>query len=290
MRIADLLILILLAALWGASYLFMRIAAPDFGPLPLVAFRMAVAGLTLSFVFFQKEARESVKQHWVALLISGLFGSSLAFLLLSYASLTLSAGFTSLMSSSVPVFSAVIAAVWLKEHLRTPQIIGLGLGIVGAAILVWGKLDFTAHGQGWPIAACIAACACYGFGASWIKSKLSNISPLIASAGSLLGAGLVLTPFALAQLPATSPSLTSWSSATALGILCTALAFVFFFKLIQRTSATVATSVTFLIPFFAIFWGWLFLNEQVTPQMLLGLGVTLIGTALITGVLGKKQH
>ncbi len=288
MRIGDLLILLLLAALWGASFLFMRISAPEFGPLPLVAFRMGLAGLALSSVFLKKEARESAKKHWWALLVSGVIGSSLAFILLSYATLTLSAGFTSLMNSSVPIFSAIIAAVWLKERLRVPQIIGLGLGVIGVGILVWRKLDFTADGQGWPIAACIMACACYGFGASWMKSKLSSVRPFVASAGSLLGAALVLIPFALTQLPETSPSLKSWASAIALALFCTSLAFVFFFKLIQRSSATVATSVTFLIPFFAIFWGWLFLDEKVTTQMLLGLGVTLIGTSLITGVLGRK--
>ncbi|MDA8968912.1 DMT family transporter [Akkermansiaceae bacterium] len=290
MRIGDLLILLLLAALWGASFLFMRIAAPEFGPLPLVAFRMGLAGLALSFVFFQKEARESAKQHWWELLVSGVVGSSLAFILLSYATLTLSAGFTSLMNSSVPIFSAIIAAIWLKERLRLPQIIGLGFGVIGVGILVWGKLDFTSDGQGWPIAACIVACGCYGFGASWMKSKLSQVRPFVGSAGSLLGAALVLIPFALMQLPETSPSLRSWGSAVALALLCTALAFVFFFKLIQRSSATVATSVTFLIPFFAIFWGWLFLDEIVTTQMLLGLGVTLIGTSLITGVLGRPAQ
>ena len=288
MRISNFLILILLAALWGASFLFMRIAAPEFGPLPLVALRMSVAGLSLSFVFLQKEARQSLKQHWFALLISGLFGSSLAFLLLSYASLTLSAGFTSLMNSSVPLFSAAIAAIWLKERLRIPQFIGLGFCIIGTIILVWGKLDFSANGQGWPITACMAACACYGFGASWMKCKLSDVRPLVASAGSLIGAALVLIPFAFTQLPTTVPSLTSWASVLALGFFCTALAFIFFFRLIQRTSATVATSVTFLIPFFAIFWGWLFLNEEITSQMILGLSITLIGTSLITGVFGRK--
>ncbi|MDB4630336.1 DMT family transporter, partial [Akkermansiaceae bacterium] len=140
------------------------------------------------------------------------------------------------------------------------------------------------------IAACIVACGCYGFGASWMKSKLSKVRPFVGSAGSLLGAALVLIPFALMQLPETSPSLRSWGSAIGLALLCTALAFVFFFKLIQRSSATVATSVTFLIPFFAIFWGWLFLDEIVTTQMLLGLGVTLIGTSLITGVLGRPAQ
>ncbi|MDB4294979.1 DMT family transporter [Akkermansiaceae bacterium] len=290
MRIGDLLILLLLAALWGASFLFMRIAAPEFGPLPLVAFRMGLAGLALSFVFFQKEARESAKQHWWELLVSGVVGSSLAFILLSYATLTLSAGFTSLMNSSVPIFSAIIAAVWLKERLRLSQFIGLGFGVIGVGILVWGKLDFTSDGQGWPIAACIVACGCYGFGASWMKSKLSKVRPFVGSAGSLLGAALVLIPFALMQLPETSPSLRSWGGAIGLALLCTALAFVFFFKLIQRSSATVATSVTFLIPFFAIFWGWLFLDEIVTTQMLLGLGVTLIGTSLITGVLGRPAQ
>ena len=112
---------------------------------------------------------------------------------------------------------------------------------------------------------------------------------MVASAGSLLGGGLVIVPFALMRLPQEMPSPVSWGSALVLALFCTSLAFVFFFKLIQRSGATVATSVTFLIPFFAIFWGWLFLDEEVTPQMIAGLVVTLIGTSLITGIVGGRR-
>jgi len=289
MRIGDLLILLVLAGLWGASFLFMRISAPDFGPVPLVALRMTLAGLFLAPVFLRKEAREVVATYWWQLLVSGVMGSSVSFLLLSYASLTLSAGFTSLMNSSVPVFSAVIAAVWLGEKLRILQIVGLGFGILGVAVLVWDKLDFGAAGLGWPVSACILSCLCYGFGASWMKSRLQYVRPLVASAGSLLGAGLVLIPFALVRLPGAMPPVTSWWSAIALALLCTALAFVLFFKLIQRSGATVATSVTFLIPFFGIFWGWLVLDEVVTGRMFVGLTVTLFGTSLTTGVIGSAS-
>lgn len=289
MRIADVLILLSLAAIWGASFLFMRVSAPDFGPVPLVAFRMTVAGLALAPVFLRKEARTLFKNHWWQLLVSGVVGSSISFILLSWASLTLSAGFTSLMNSSVPIFSAIIASVWLHERLRAAQFIGLALGILGVLILVWGKLEFHENGRGWPIIACVVSCLCYGFGASWMKSKLQGVRPLVASSGSLLGAGLVLIPFALTRLPKESPPLLSWLSAVALALICTALAFVLFFKLIQRSGATVATSVTFLIPFFGIFWGWLVLDEIVTGQMIAGLLVTLLGTGLITGMIGKRK-
>lgn len=289
MRLADLLILLSLAAIWGASFLFMRVATPHFGPVPLVAFRMALAGLALTPVFLGKEARTLFKNHWWQLLVSGVFGSAVSFILLSWASLTLSAGFTSLMNSSVPIFSAIIAAVWLGERLRTAQFLGLALGILGVLILVWGKLEFHEDGRGWPIVACVVSCLCYGFGASWMKSKLQGVRPLVASSGSLLGAGLVLIPFAVVRLPSQSPPLHSWLSAIALALVCTALAFVLFFKLIQRSGATVATSVTFLIPFFGIFWGWLVLDEIVTSQMIAGLLVTLLGTGLITGLVGKRK-
>ena len=288
MRIGDLLILFLLAGLWGASFLFMRISAPDFGPVPLVALRMTLAGVFLAPVFLRKEAREMAKKYWWELLVSGVMGSAISFVLLSYASLTLSAGFTSLMNSSVPIFSAVIAAVWLGEKLRVSQIIGLGFGILGVIILVWDKLDFSDAGLGWPIGACILSCLCYGFGASWMKSRLQKVRPLVGSAGSLLGAGFVMIPLALLRLPETIPSAKSWLSVMTLALFCTALAFVLFFKLIQRSGATVATSVTFLIPFFGIFWGWLILGEVVTGRMVLGLLVTVFGTSLITGIVGSK--
>lgn len=284
-RIADLLNLLLLAAIWGASFILMRISAPEFGPVPLIAFRMTLAGLALAPIFFQKEARISYRTNWWQLLVSGVVGSALAFMLLSYATLTLSAGFTSLLNSSVPIFSALIAAVWLKERLTWLQLVGISFGIIGVLVLVWDKMDFQKTGIGWAVVACIAACFCYGFGAAWMKSKLQNIRPLVASSGSLLGAGLVLIPFALLRLPEEWPSPLSWWCAVALALICTALAFVFFFKLIQRTSATVATSVTFLIPFFGIFWGWLFLDEVVTGQIVLGMVISLLGMAMITKVI-----
>ena len=287
-RLVDLLNLLFLSAIWGASFLFMRISAPDFGPVPLIAFRMTLAGLALAPVFFHEEARSSYCAHWWQLLISGVVGSALSFVLLSYATLTLSAGFTSLLNSSVPVFSAIIAAIWLKERLSGSQLIGIILGINGVFILVWDKIDFQKSGIGWPVLACVTACFCYGFGAAWMKRHLQNIKPLVASSGSLLGAGLVLIPFAFTQLPSEAPSALSWLSAIALSLICTALAFVFFFKLIQRTGATVASSVTFLIPFFGIFWGWLFLDESVTAQMIAGLLVSLTGMAMITKMIGYK--
>lgn len=267
----------------------MRVAVPHFGPVPLVALRMTLAGLALSPVFLRRRSRQLFRTHWWHLLVSGVVGTSIPFVLLSWATLTLTAGFTSLMNSSVPIFSALIAAAWLGERLRATQILGLALGITGVAVLVWGKLDFSHHGQGWPILACLTAGLCYGFGASWMKRHLQNVPPPVASAGSLLGAGLILAPLALAQLPATPPPPVSWFPATALALLCTALAFILFFNLIQRSGATVATSVTFLIPFFGIFWGWLILDETITAQMVLGLLVTLLGTALITGVLGRRK-
>jgi len=156
-------------------------------------------------------------------------------------------------------------------------------------ILVWDKLDFKPSGQGWPIFACLIAALFYGFGANWMKSKLPAVRPLVGSAGSLLGASLVLIPLALVNLPAELPTPAAWLHATALALLSTALAFVFFFRLIRQSGPTVATSVAFLIPFFGIFWGWLFLDEEVTVRMIAGLAVTLLGTALITGIIGRKS-
>jgi drug/metabolite transporter (DMT)-like permease len=285
--VLDFLTLLFLAAIWGASFLFMRISSPEFGPVPLIALRMFLAGLLLAPVFVRDEARGFVRRHWLDLLVSGVFGSALAFMLLSYATLTLSAGFTSLLNTSVPVVSAVLGAIWLKERLSREQLFGIAMGICGGVILVWGKLDFQTEGTGWAVVACVLACLGYGFGAIWMKARLQGVPPLVASSGSLLGAGLILMPGAIFFLPEEMPSSKSWASAIALAIGCTALAFVLFFRLIQRTSPTVATSVTFLIPFFAVFWGWLFLDEKVTTQMVLGLMVTLTGTALITRVTGR---
>jgi len=289
-RIGDLLTLLFLAAAWGASFLFMRVASPEFGPIGLVTFRTGLAGLALSYVFLQSDARAEAKAHWWQLTVSGFVGTAIPFALFAYATLKLSAGFTSLLNASIPIFSALIATVWLRDRLTGKQLLGLAFGLLGVSILVWNKLDFDPSGQGWAIFACLMATLCYGFVANWMKSKLPAVRPLVGSAGSLLGATVVLIPLAFIFPPSRTPSLEAWLHATALALVSTALAFVFFFRLIRESSATVATSVAFLIPFFGIFWGCLFLDEKVTSQMLVGLAVTLSGTALITGLLGRKPN
>ncbi len=284
MRASDFFILILLAGIWGSSFLLMRVATPEFGPWGLIGVRMGLGALCLLPILRDREARVSAWQNWLPLSLSGLFSSGLPFVLLSYATLHLSAGFTSLMNGSVPLFSAVIAAVWLGEPLGRARIFGLLLGLVGLIVLIGDKLNFDVGGSGLAVCAAVLACVLYGYGASFIKRYLTHLKPKIASVGSLIGASLLLVPLGAINAPELMPSATAWWCAILLAAVCTGFAFVLFFGLLQRVGPTSATSVAFLIPIFGVFWGWLILDEAMTTRMFIGMVLSLVGTTFVTGV------
>jgi len=288
MKTNDILELVTLAALWGASFLFMRMGAAEFGPAALAAVRVVGASLFLLPLLVWRGEAAALRTHWKNIFIVGLTNSALPFLCFSYAALSISAGLSSIFNATTPLFGALIAVAWLKDRLTPSRVVGLAVGFGGVLWLVWDKASFTPGADGtstgWAIVACLLATVLYGFSANYTKKRLAGVPPMALAAGSQLAATIVLVPPALWLWPAQMPGTTAWSAALLLALLSTGVAYVLYFRLIAHIGPTNAVSVTFLIPAFAVLWGALFLDELLGATVLLGCAVILVGTALTTGL------
>ena len=289
MRPSDLLELVTLAALWGASFLFMRMGAAEFGPVALAAVRVGGAALVLLPLLRWRGQFNELRRHWRPIAVVGVLNSALPFLCFSYAALSITAGLASIFNAAAPLFGAVIAWAWLKDRLSAPRIAGLVVGFAGVAWLAWDKATFRPGGSGWAILACLAATLLYGIGANYTKRHLAGVAPLAVATGSQTSAALVLALPALWWWPAAAPGASAWAAAALLALLCTAVAYLLYFRLIAHVGPANAIAVTFLIPVFGVLWGWIFLAEVVTTAMLAGCGVILFGTALATGLVGRPR-
>jgi drug/metabolite transporter (DMT)-like permease len=289
MKQRDLFELVLLAALWGASFLFMRMGAADFGPAPLVFVRVAGASLVLLPLLLWRGEGAALRTQWRHIAVVGLVNSALPFLLFMVASLALSAGLMSIFNATSPLWGALIAWFWLRDKPTAPRALGLVIGFVGVLGLAVDKADLKAGALGVSpalgVAACVAATLLYGFAANYAKTRLAGVPPMAVAAGSQLASSVVVALPAWLYWPATNPSAGSWAAAAVLAVACTALAYVLYFRLIAHAGVANAISVTFLIPAFAVLWGALFLGEKLTAPMVIGCAVILLGTALATGLL-----
>ena len=279
MKLLDAFELLLLGAVWGSSFLFMRVAAPEFGPVALIAIRVAIAAACLTVVLAWRGELGTLRGRWLKLSFLGTINSALPFCLFAYATLTLTAGFAAVLNATAPLFGALVAFLWLHERPRPKQVLGLALGFVGVVLLVWHKL--SAQGDFLAIVAALLAATGYGIASHFAKRKLPGLAPLAVAAGSQIAASAVLAIPAFFLWPARTPGLKSWGCVLGLGLFCTALAYVLYFRLIARVGPTKAILVTYLIPAFGILWGYLFLSEQVTWRTLLGGTVILAGTTIV---------
>lgn len=271
--------LFLLAALWGASFLFMRVAAPVLGPVWLIELRVLIAGLVLLPLLARRGELRELRAHWRVLLWVGCMSAALPFTLLAYASLDLTAGMTSILNATVPIFAAGIGFALYAEPLDLRQAGGVLLGFVGVVVLV----GLPRGGEASPplaVAAGLGAAVSYVFAAHFAKRRLSGLPPLVFVTGSQLGAAAVLLPLLAFFLPAAMPGPAVVAAVLGLAILSTSLAFWIYFLLIRAVGPTRTLSVTYLIPAFAIAWGGLLLDEPLTLGMASGGTLILLGVAL----------
>lgn len=285
--------LVLLAALWGASFLFMRLGAHEFGPIALAAVRVGLASVMLIPLLAARGNLADLRTHWKGLLLVGALNSAIPFALFSFAALSITAGLSSIVNATTPLWTAVVAFVWLRQGLTSWRVLGLVIGFAGVAFLAWDKASFKPgadHSGLWAVLACAAATFCYGVAANATKRYLAGVSPLAVATGSQFAAALLLALPAVWLWPAAMPSGGAWGAAVALAGLCTALAYILYFRLMSRVGPTNAVSVTFLIPLFAILWGALFLQEAITLQMVAGGAIVLVGIALALGLVGPKPR
>jgi drug/metabolite transporter (DMT)-like permease len=279
MRPADTARLVALAAIWGASFLFTRIAAPALGPVLTAEARTLIAGIALAIYFgftgYNAEWRRWGRQYVVV----GILTSGLPFLLWAYAALTLTAGLMSVLNATSPMWGALCSAVLLRERLTGRRIVGLLIGMVGVALVTRPEAG-TVVPYGAMLAA-LGAALCYGLAGAYMKRWASAVPARGMAVGTQLVAGILLIPFIPLAPPQVTPSLLIIVSMLMLGLVCGAIAYLLYFRLVADIGATGALTVTYLIPVFGVLWGALFLGEPLALPMLAGGVLVIFGTVLV---------
>lgn len=282
--------LLLLAAIWGASFVWMRVAVPEFGPWALTAIRAAGGALVLVPLVGWQPIRRALSVHPLALLAVGVFGIALPYASLSFASQQVPAAVTSLINATTPIFAALVGMFWLGQATSRGRWLGFLVAFFGVALVVTSKGGVSGASalDPWRLAACVIAAASYGMAANLMRRYLSETNPVVVAACTQMGASFLLLAPAGSTWPGVSPGTSAWFAAVMLAVLCTGFANAIYFRLVQRAGASSATSVTFLIPAFAATWAHLFLGEAITVELALGGALILGGCALATGLLKMR--
>lgn len=284
MNFASLARLLLLSAIWGASFLFMRIGAPVLGPVWLIFARVGLAALFLLAVAGWLGKALQVRRHRRHFAIVGLFNSALPFLLFAYAAQTVSASLLAILNATAPIWAALIGRWWLHTPLTARMLLGMALGLAGVGLLAGVEAAALPQGAALAILAGLGGALCYGIATNYTRTARA-VEPFANAHGSLWAATLMLVPllpWAPAVPTALAPALVA--AVLALGVLCSGVAYLLYFRLIAELGAASALSVTFLIPLFGMLWGSLLLGERIGWHTVLGSLAILVGTALVTGL------
>lgn len=281
MRVQDIIRLILLAAIWGGSFIFMRILAPVLGPIPTADLRVLLAGVALIVYFWIINFDPEWRKFWRHYLIIGAINSALPFVLYSFAALHIPASYSVIFNSTAPIFASIFSVLWLGDKFSNRKLLGLLLGTGG--VIVVARISSTQINSMFllSIVACLGAAICYGLAGIYIKKFAPAVKPMAIAGGSQLMAGLLLLPPTV--LNPTPGEITPFivMNVICLAIICSAVAYLLYYRLISDIGPTKALTVTFLMPVFGIVWGAIFLGEAVTPQMLLGAGMIIGGTNFV---------
>jgi drug/metabolite transporter (DMT)-like permease len=280
MRVQDLVRLVSLAALWGGSFAFMRVAAPALGPVWLAESRVTLAFAALFAVALIRRGVPSIAAHWRAYLAIGTINSALPFALFSFAEQTISASNAAILNATSPFFGAIVAAIWLREALGARTLTGMALGLSGVVLLVGWQADPLSASTLVAALACLAAALCYGIGSVYAKARMTGIPSFAIAVYSQLAAAIALGTALPFVPPPAAPSPLVLANVLALALASTAIAYLLYFRLIADVGPARALTVTFLIPLFGVLWGALFLQEPIGVNMLSGCALILAGTWL----------
>ena len=284
----DLITFITLSFMWSLSFVFYRIGVPEFGSLAFASLRVIFAGLVmLVFILVKKKNREGLRKNWQLLALVGIFSAALPFVLFSLSAQSVNAGVLAVLNASVPMMSGFIASTFFKDRLSKKQVLGLVIGVIGVTILMSESLfagNESAEGllAGLlPMGYALLACVGYAVGANITRSYLYHVSPVAITAGSLIIASVLMLPVAVYEFPyGQSISLQAWVAVICIGVFSTAIALIFMNQLIKNIGPTRATSITLVIPIFAIILGYVLLGEALDTRAVIGSIVILIGTYL----------
>ena len=274
-----------LAAIWGSSFLFMRLGGAEFGIVATAGVRVLIGAAVLIPLLWASGQWGDLRRNARPILLIGMLNSALPFVLFAYAVSSISTSLSAILNATVPLFGALVAWWWLKDRPDNGRILGLVIGFMGVLLLSYDKASFKVGGTGWAVLACLLATFLYGLAANCAKKYLAGVPALATATGSQIGASIGLLLPTLWLWPTENPGLTSWLALLALSVVCTGIAYILYFRLIEQLGPARAVTVTFLVPVFAILYGTLLLNEALTLWMLLCGTVVVLGTSLAAGVL-----
>jgi drug/metabolite transporter (DMT)-like permease len=290
MRPRDFAGLALLGALWGGSFLFIRVAVPALGPFLLVELRVGLAAAALLLYALAAGRVPKIRRRWRSFLILGFLNAAVPFSLISAAEIHLTASLAAILNSSTVMFTAMVAAIWMGDVLTASKLVGIVLGIVGVTVLVgWDPIPLNGVVL-LSVAAMLVASLSYALGATYVKSSFSGIPPLGMAIGQLGAATALLLPSSVVSFPGEVPSSAVIFSMLGLALLSTAAAYLIYFRLIENVGPTSTVTVTLLVPVFGLVFGVLLLDEPFGPGTLAGLGIILSSVVLITGISLPKSN
>lgn len=290
LTVVQLSALLALGAIWGASYIFIRIAVEPFGPTLLMFVRVALSGLILLVYARLRRQRLQIRGHWRRFIVLGFFGSALPFSLIAWAELTVTASMAAILMSTTPLFATFVAAVGLGERLTAYKLIGAMLGIVGVTVTVGGSEMAMSIEVMAATLALLAATLSYAIGGVYAKRYFTGLNNLSLSSGQLIAAAFVLGPVAVVDLPQHALPMEAVLATLALVVLCTAVAYQLYYYLIISAGPINALTVTLLVPIFGVLFGALMLEESISPGIVVGLVIVLFSVGLVTGMVSPGRR
>ena len=274
----------MLGAVWGAAFLFIRVAVPALGPFLLVELRVGLAAAALLLYALVAGRLPKIRSKWRSFLVLGFFNAAVPFSLISAAEIHLTASLAAILNSTTVMFTAMVAAIWMGDPLTARKLVGIVLGIVGVTVLVgWDPTPLNGVVL-LSVAAMLVASFSYALGATYVKRAFSGIPPLGMAIGQLGAATVLLLPLSVASFPGGAPSFPVALCMLGLALLSTAAAYLIYFRLIENVGPTSTVTVTLLVPIFGLLFGVLLLDEPFGSGTLAGLAIILFSVVLITGL------
>lgn len=283
----DLGLLVLLSGIWGSSFLFIKLGVDELEPSVVVLGRLVVGALVLLPLLAGRGWLGPIRGALVPLVVLGALNNALPFWLLGFAEERIDSGLTAVIQAAAPIFTVVLATrLDRSQQVSGVRLVGVMVGFVGVALLVGGQRGGELVGA----LAVLGTALCYAVSVLYAGRTVRELPPLQVSVGQLGTAAILIAPLALFQLPAEVPPTETLLAVTALGALGSGIAYLLYFTLIASAGASRAILVTYLVPAFALGFGAIFLEEEVTTRALLGLGLVLGGTAAATGLAATRRR
>jgi drug/metabolite transporter (DMT)-like permease len=283
----DALLLLLLSAIWGSSFMFISLGVDELEPSVVALGRTVVGMLLLLPLVVGRGGLRPIRAALVPLVVLGALNNALPFWLINYAETHVDSGLAGVLMAAAPIVTVVLATrIDSTQRVGGLRLAGIGVGFVGVALLVGAQRGGDLLGA----LAAVGCATCYGASALYAGRTVQAIPPLQVSIGQLAAASLIMAPFGIAQLPDETPPAGAIAAVVALGALATGIAYLLYFRLIASAGASRAILVTYLVPAFALVYGAVFLDETVTLTALAGLALILGGTALATGLAGRRAR